>query len=227
MDFTVVTTHPDMILYIDSLQKKNAEELSFYPRQVFEREYENGRLFLGMLNGEPCGYIYVGARGMDVKCHQVCIEYEARKRFYGASLVKVMENYAKGSYTISLRCGFDLDANSFWEAMGYSCVAHQTGGVRRMRTINVWRKQLIPDLFPQPILIPAKGKTSAALWSKNKGDDGISQFSRGFKMTDYRLKLEANNAKLATTGPQPRPDRQKESTQAGHRDSRLDEEQSR
>jgi hypothetical protein len=65
-DFVVVKTHPNMLLYIDMLQKKNAEALSFYPKQVFEREAENGRLFLGLLNGEPCGYLYVGAAGKDV-----------------------------------------------------------------------------------------------------------------------------------------------------------------
>lgn len=61
-----------MLKFIDLLQRKNAEALSFYPTQVFEREKENGRLYLGLLNGEPCGYIYVGSAGGDVKCHQVC-----------------------------------------------------------------------------------------------------------------------------------------------------------
>ena len=37
-DFVVVKTHPNMLLYIDMLQKKNAEALSFYPKQVFERD---------------------------------------------------------------------------------------------------------------------------------------------------------------------------------------------
>jgi hypothetical protein len=52
-DFHIVKTHPDLITYIDHLQKKNAEQLSFYPKQVFEREADKGRLFLGMLNGQP------------------------------------------------------------------------------------------------------------------------------------------------------------------------------
>jgi len=66
-DFVVLQEHPSMIDYIDSLQRKNAEALSFYPRAVFEREQAKGRLFLGMLNGEPCGYLYVGAPGGDLK----------------------------------------------------------------------------------------------------------------------------------------------------------------
>jgi hypothetical protein len=59
--FTVVQEHLDLLAYVDALQKKNAEALAFYPRVVFEREAARGRLFLGLLHGEPCGYLYVGA----------------------------------------------------------------------------------------------------------------------------------------------------------------------
>ena len=177
-----------MLLYIDMLQKKNAEALSFYPKQVFEREQEKGRLFLGLLNGQPCGYLYVGATGKDVKCHQVCIEYDARRRLYGAQLVAVMEHYAQEgkSSSITLRCGFDLDANKFWNDMGYKVIMHQTGGVRRMRTINIWRKQLTPELFENIELEPAVGKTNSTLWRKNKQTGLVSGFNRGKKLNEYR-----------------------------------------
>ena len=36
-DFLIIQDHPDMLTYIDMLQKKNAEALSFYPKVVFER----------------------------------------------------------------------------------------------------------------------------------------------------------------------------------------------
>lgn len=189
MDFTVVQTHPDLLTYIDHLQKKNAEALSFYPKQVFEREANKGRLFLGLLNGSPCGYIYVGAKKPDVRCHQVCIEYDARRRLYGAMLVQAMEYYAKGSYSVTLRCGFDLDANKFWASMGYKCVDIKQGGVRRMRKINVWRKQLQKELFDDPNLVPAVGKTNSSIWRKNKPNTGISQFSRGKSLDEYRDKI--------------------------------------
>ena len=148
LDFVVVKSHPSMIAYIDQLQRKNADALSFYPKQVFEREQLNGRLFLGLLNGEPCGYIYAGAIGSIVKCHQVCIQYDARRRLYGAQLVSALEDYAENGKAsrISLRCGFDLDANDFWRSLGYRVIAHQAGGVRRMRTINIWEKQISPML---------------------------------------------------------------------------------
>lgn len=192
LDFVVIQTHPQMIDYVDSLQKKNAEALSFYPRQVFEREQEKGRLFLGMLNGEPCGYLYVGAAThKDVKCHQVCIQYDARRRLYGAAIVAVMEQFAQeaNAASITLRCGFDLDANDFWKSMGYDCIAHQMGGVRRMRTINVWRKQLRAELFETVALEPASGKTNSTIWRRNKQLGVITGFTRGKAMQDYVRRL--------------------------------------
>ena len=193
-DFVVVQAHPQMISFVDQLQKKNAEALSFYPRQVFEREAEKGRIFMGLLNGQPCGYIYVGAQGQDVKCHQVCIEYDARRRLYGASIVAVMEQYADEGHasSVTLRCGFDLDANDFWKSMGYDCIAHNIGGVRRMRTINVWRKQIRPELFQTIAIEPAKGVADASLWRRNKQTGIVTQFVRGAAMRDYRAKLIAS-----------------------------------
>ena len=193
-DFVVLQTHPSIIDYVDALQRKNAETLSFYPRQVFEREQQKGRLFLGLLNGEPCGYLYVGAYGKDVKCHQVCIQYDARRRLYGAAIVAVMEQYAQEgrASSLTLRCGFDLEANDFWRSLGYNCIAHHIGGVRRMRTINVWRKQLSPELFDTIAIEPAKGIVDASVWRKNKQTGIITQFVRGKAMKDYRAMLLAS-----------------------------------
>jgi len=194
-DFLIIQDHPDMLTYIDMLQKKNAEALSFYPKVVFEREKENGRLFLGLLNGEPCGYIYMGAGGGDVKCHQVCIEYDARRKLYGSMLTIAMEDYAKKhqSNSVTLRCGFDLDANKFWKENGYNVIKIVDGGIRRMRKINVWRKYLKPQLFEDVHLEPAVGKTNASIWRKHKETGIISGFSRGKQINDYRIKLISKN----------------------------------
>jgi GNAT superfamily N-acetyltransferase len=194
-DFQIVKVHPHLIAYVDSLQKKNAEALSFYPKCVFERESEKGRILLGLLNGEPCGYLYVGAAGGDVKCHQVCIQYDARRRLYGAALVQAMEDYAQHSYSITLRCGFDLDANSFWSEMGYQCIAVQDGGIRRMRKINVWRKSLRVELFTDITVEPAVGKVDASVWRKNKKTGLVTQFIRGKAMRDYRASIVAASEK--------------------------------
>jgi hypothetical protein len=207
-DFCVVTDHQNMISYVDYLQKKNAEALSFYPKQVFEREMQNKRIFLGLLNGFPCGYLYVGAIGRDVKCHQVCIEYGARKNWYGASLVLVMEEYAKNgkATSITLRCGFDLDANKFWQSLGYKCIAHQKGGARRMRTINVWRKWIGIELFETPTILPAVGKTDSKIWGKNKKIGQVSKFSRGQKLNFYRDFVVGESVSIVRNPTMPQPE---------------------
>jgi hypothetical protein len=191
-DFIVVKDHKDMLIYIDDLQRKNAEALSFYPKQVFEREIKNKRLFLGLLNNQPAGYLYMGALGGDVKLHQVCIEYDARRKLYGEMIVKAMEYECTEtiSNSITLRCGFDLDANKFWSSLGYKVIQIQDGGIRRNRKINVWRKYLLPQMFTHGWLEPVEGKTDASLWRKNKKTGLINGFARGKKMQQYRKIVE-------------------------------------
>jgi len=162
----VVKGHPQMLTYINSLQNKESESISFYPSQVFEREMPAGKLYLGMLNGEPCGYVYRGALGVDVRCYQVCIQYDARLRSHGKALMDAVEADAErvGAYSITLRCGFELSANLFWQSLGYDCVQSQDGGLRRSRRINVWRKHFQPVLFPVAGLVPETGEVSKLAW---------------------------------------------------------------
>ncbi len=186
--FCIVRSHPDLILYVDHLQKKNVTALSFYPRCVFERESKEERIFLGLLNGQPCGYLYAGATNPDLKVHQVCIEYDIRRNLYGTALVSTMEQYAEqgGCYTITLRCGFDLDANNFWAGMGYRCVAIVDGGIRRNRKINIWRKVIRSELFVDNAVVPAVGKIDDSIWRKGKQKGIVNAFARGRRLKDYR-----------------------------------------
>ena len=90
------------LIYIDSLQKKNAEQLSFYPKIVFEREIENKRILLARLNAEPAGYIYHGALGIRVKIHQACIQYDLRGQLYGAELFRQLRILAEAANCMSI-----------------------------------------------------------------------------------------------------------------------------
>jgi hypothetical protein len=201
-DFVIVKEHKNIISYVDKLQKQNSEALSFYPKCVFEREQEKGRLYLSLLNNEPCGYMYVGSfRSHTVKVHQVCIDYDLRRRLYGTALVSTVEDdcLENHCHAIQLRCGFDLLANDFWFSSGFKCVEIVDGGVRRNRKINVWRKQLDNSLFEDLHIEPAKGKTSSTIWKKNKKTGLISSFHRGKKLAEYRkLIYEENNNTLQT-----------------------------
>ena len=178
------------LIYIDSLQKKNAEQLSFYPKIVFEREIENKRILLARLNAEPAGYIYHGAFGISVKIHQACIQYDLRGQLYGAELFRQLRILAEAAncMSITLRCGSDILANGFWSTMGFVCEGVMKGGARRMRDINCWRYDIAQQLFVIPVKPSIKQKDSS-LWRKNKTEKK-SQFLRGAALKAYRKEIE-------------------------------------
>lgn len=189
-DISVRPATSDDLLFIDHLQKKNAEELSFFPKQVFEREIENFRILLARVNGEPAGYIYHGSIGPIVKIHQACIEYDLRGQLYGSALVRQLIELVDAAHgsSITLRCGSDIAANGFWQAMGFYCQGVTLGGVRRMRDINNWRYDIQPQLFVSTSE-PSTKKQDASLWRKNR-DKKISSFARGKQLLQHRAMIE-------------------------------------
>jgi GNAT superfamily N-acetyltransferase len=155
MNFTIVKSHPDLLAYVTALQAKNSDALGFLPSVVFERGVEVGRVFLGLLGGQPCGYILAGTGFQGtLRCYQVCVPYDARRRLYGAMLVAAAEEFGEslGCAQISLRCGSELPANEFWRSLGYQCaVTHESGAARKARRfhINEWTKTLFPSFLAE------------------------------------------------------------------------------
>jgi len=190
----------DDLTYIDYLQKKNAEDLSFYPSAAFERELQNQRIILALVNDEPAGYLYHGSvESRKIKIHQACIQYDLRGYLYGAELVRWLIKLGESSHAheIGLRCGSDIAANGFWRAMGFECQSVTEGGARRMRDINAWTLTLEPTLF-SVVVEPSSKQKSASAWAKAR-KDGISlgsQFKRGKELSDYRRVVEENTQRV-------------------------------
>ena len=182
------------LVYIDHLQKKNAENLAFYPKAAFEREIKNFRILLAFMNNEPAGYLYHGSFDGTCKIHQACIEYDLRGQLYGAELINQLRRLCEvaGSNSITLRCGSDIEANGFWQAMGFYCEGVTDGGVRRMRKINAWRFDITPQLFePRPVA-PSDKKKDASIWQK-RTVSAKNQFIRGAAMAAYRKAVLGDN----------------------------------
>jgi len=187
--------------FVDFLQKKNARDLSFYPLSILEREIENSRVLLALVNNQHAGYLFHGSvqapRGGRLRIFQACIEYDLRGQWYGAGLVKTLEDFAKikSVQGVSLRCGSDIAANSFWKLMGYKCVDIVPGGVRRMRDINVWLKELIAEqqvsLFDEEEkeLTPSTRKRDSSFWRKRDKEKKSNIMLRGKALLDYRKSI--------------------------------------
>lgn len=178
------------LTYLDALQRKNAEELSFYPKSVFERELPLGRVVLAEVNAEPAGYLYHGALKSEVKIHQACIEYDLRGQLYGSALVRWLFDLCEASQASSLilRCGSDILANSFWKKMGFECEAVTAGGIRRKRDINLWCYRFQASLFSMSVE-PSERKQDASAWRKRSVKLG-NQFIRGRALRQYRTLIE-------------------------------------
>ena len=151
--FTVVKSHPEMLRYALDLQAKNSDALGFLPRVVFEKAAEDDQLFLGLLNGEPCGYILAGSGYQGIlRRWQCCIQYDARRRLYGAMLVAAVEQWGegRGCHTSVVNCASDLEANDFWQSIGYRLSGiTPCGEARRYKRshLNVWVKALTPAVL--------------------------------------------------------------------------------
>ena len=189
MELEIRYANVEDLVFIDYLQKNNSEDLSFYPKQVFERELEKNRILLALVNKQHAGYLYHGSFGTHtLKIHQACIEYDLRGNWYGAGLVKTLEEMCliKFKKGISLRCGSDIAANSFWQLMDFKCVDIQKGGARRMRDINVWYKELDKDLFGFDVLVPSTKKKDSSFWRKREEKKQQNIMLRGKALLDYR-----------------------------------------
>ena len=196
MDLEIRLATTSDLKYIDHLQKKNAEDLAFYPLSGLEKEIERHRITLAIVNGSSAGYLYYGVPRESLKIHQACIEYDLRGQWYGAGLVSNLENMCKmkGCMSIRLRCASSLDSNGFWEKMGYKCTSVQPGGGSRMRDINVWIKNLQEPLF-QIEEEPSNKKENPSIWRNRNKLVKASKFIRGKNMQYYRNYLIESDKK--------------------------------
>lgn len=177
-----LTTHID-IAYVDHLQRLNAEDLAFYPRESIRKAMESNHILHVTENDEPAGYLWFGTlwKGDDTIIYQACIDYELRRQHLGFSLVRRLVDIVKaaGGSGIRLRCGSSSLSNEFWKAAGFYCMAVEPGGLKRQRDLNVWRTDL-NDRTGQLAVVPSTKQPDLRGYqnAKNAGMEFPSRFDR-------------------------------------------------
>jgi hypothetical protein len=141
--------------YVMALQRANRESVGGLPRPAIDERLGRGTVVLGILNGDPMGYLMWDYRLGAVRIPQACIQYDARRRKYGEALVAWLVAAHPQANEIRLRCAADLEANVFWRDMGFSCTATTKGGARRGRLINAWLMDLGAALLLPPTIQPS------------------------------------------------------------------------
>lgn len=151
----------DDLTYIVAEMKRNTDALGFIPLPDLKRRFIQRELYQIIRDGRGRrrGYLIHGpARpGRPLFIHQTLVEQPHRRRLHGARAVQEIRALAlrHGATEIRLRCAMDLEANAFWQAIGFRLVALQTGGRRRRRIIARYLLPIQPpETLPAAISAP-------------------------------------------------------------------------
>jgi hypothetical protein len=138
---------PADLPYVVALQNLNRESVGHLPTPALAERVDRGTVALSEENGEPCGYLLYDYTAGVLRIPQACIQYDARRQTFGHALVAWVTGRYPELAEMRLRCAADLEANLFWQGLGFHCVAVVAGGSRRGRKINLWRRWYTPRLF--------------------------------------------------------------------------------
>lgn len=183
-DSGIILPENTIVRYVDKLQRANADDLAFYPLTTLAKAIETGHVLFAEENDEPAGYLWFGAvrGGYDVIIYQACIDYDARRRHLGFSLVADLQAIARagGANGIRLKCASSADSNEFWRTLGFQCINVIPGGRKRGRDLNVYRTEIVPGLFIFPEVQPSDKPIDLTAYNaaKRAGTAMPSRFSR-------------------------------------------------
>jgi hypothetical protein len=123
----------DDLKWIDSLQKKQSRELGFLPWKALEGKIKLGQVLIAMCIGKPAGYLIAADRYMKRDelglITQMNVDPLYRGQLVAAALLQAQfDRSAYGCKLYSCWCAQDLEANRFWEAMGFTAIAYRSGG---------------------------------------------------------------------------------------------------
>ena len=138
----------DDLPFIDQLQKMHTHMVGWFPKKQIEANIEGEHVLIAEDHAAtPIGYCI--ARDRYMKRDDVGIMYQLnvlplkQRHLVGATLVKAMfDRAAYGCKLYSLWCAQDIQANYFWEALGFIPLAFRTGSRAKQRIHIFWQRRL-------------------------------------------------------------------------------------
>jgi hypothetical protein len=170
------------LAFIDSLQRMHSDRVGWMQTKALETKIEKGEILVaervqgsgsrvpgqeavfpgpGTLNPEPLGYCI----GQDryFKREDVGIVYQLnvapgnQRGLVGASLLKAQfEKSAYGCRLYCCWCAQDIEANRFWEAMGFIALAFRAGSEKKSRVHIFWQRRIRSGDETTPYWFPSQ-----------------------------------------------------------------------
>ena len=153
-DVRVRVATMDDVPFMDGLQKQHSRQLGYFPTKQFEGYVEMGGILIAEdEGGTPLGYVisrdrYLKRDELGV-VYQLCVVPGVRRGLVGATLLKaVFDRSAYGCRLYCCWCAQDLEANRFWESMGFVPLAFRAGSANKKglagagRVHIFWQKRI-------------------------------------------------------------------------------------
>ena len=145
----ILKTPVEVECYIDqvrSLGDANRSALGFLPASAYTETAMKGCLWVAVdqTNKALLGYLLSGGTYPHLKVFQVHVLPEFRSRGLARRLLKELRKYGEENnyQTISARVATELEANRFWQGIGFRIIRRVAGSARSGRTLNVYLFEL-------------------------------------------------------------------------------------
>ncbi|MCI0362529.1 MAG: GNAT family N-acetyltransferase [Phycisphaerales bacterium] len=153
--------------FIDSLQKMHSHMVGWSPTKQLEVNIEGGHILIAEDQVKtPVGYCI--ARDQYMKRDDVGIVYQLnvlplrQRHLVGASLIKAcFERAAYGCKLFSCWCAQDIQANYFWESIGFIPLAFRTGSRAKQRIHIFWQRRVRDNDASTPYWFPSQTQNGA------------------------------------------------------------------
>ena len=135
---------------IDRMQNDHHEAVGWMPAKQLESKIRGGHVIVAEDGAELLGYVI--SRDQYMKrddcgiIYQLCVVPTRQRNLIGATLVKaVFDRAAYGCRLFCSWCAQTLDANYFWESLGFLPLAFRTGAETRKRATRThifWQRRI-------------------------------------------------------------------------------------
>ncbi len=133
--------------FLDSLQKLHTRQVGWMPTAQFEGKIKAGHVIIAEVDGERVGYCI--GNDQYFKRDDVGIIYQLnvmptkQRGLIGATLIKTMfDRAAYGCKLFCCWCAQDIEANYFWESIGFVPLAFRAGSAKKSRVHIFWQKRI-------------------------------------------------------------------------------------